>query len=513
MGYCPESSSYRIWDKQKKKIVLSRDVKFDENTQKVRKSHNSGNSENSDISKYSASSNSDIREVEDPMEKYDRDSETAHEENTNLDEEMIGSYGFPQTRTGMKNNENSNSNSDWKTRFLDDSGSSDHEGVRKEIYSTSGSDSELTDSSSITASDMGNVKDKSKELEIKPPTPKKLSPKVKKTVTRTSTQVTRPPVPHYSASDQLKAQTHIIEVGDEPQTWNEMINSSDKELWMDAAKDEMKSLEKMKTWELVPRTPDMSVVKCKWIFKIKYDGNGNVERHKARLVAKGFTQKHGIDYTETFSPVVRFETLRYLFAIAASNNWNIQQMDVKTAFLNGELNETIYMEQPEGFVKDRGKVCLLKKSLYGLKQAPRCWNEKFRNFMKISKFSQSTADPCLFILHEKDEMVVVALYVDDLVITGNEKLIKWTKSKLSEHFDMKDLGDIKYILGIQVSRDSNGIYLSQSTFVTRVLEKFNMSECKPNGTPAIAPTKDDSELFTDSTLYMQAVGSLNYLAT
>lgn len=382
--------------------------------------------------------------------------------------------------------------------------------------SSSESDLENIGSSSTTIPHHRKEKDKvdtMKKTEIKPPTPEKLTPKVKKTATRTSTRVTRPPVPHYSATEQLKAQTHIIEIGDEPQTWKEMVESPEKDLWMKAAKEEMDSLTKMQTWELVPRTAIMSIVKSKWIFKIKYDGNGNVERYKARLVAKGFTQKHGIDYQETFSPVVRFETIRYLFAIAANRNWNVQQMDVKTAFLNGELTETIFMEQPEGFIKDRGKVCLLKKSLYGLKQAPRCWNEKFRNFMKTSKFSQSTADPCLFILHHNNEMVIVALYVDDLVITGDENLITWTKSILAKKFDMKDLGDIKYILGIQVSRDANGIYLSQSTFITKTLEKFSMSDCKPNVTPAIMPVMDQSELLPDGNQYMQAVGSLNYLAT
>ena len=125
----------------------------------------------------------------------------------------------------------------------------------------------------------------------------------------------------------------------------------------------------------------------------------------------------------------------------------------------------------------------------------------------------STADPCLFILHEKDKMVIVALYVDDLVITGDDSLIKWTKTILAKQFDMKDLGDIKYLLGIQITRDQSGIYLSQSTFITKILEKFNMSNCKPNVTPAINPTVDESEKLVDTIPYMQAIGSLNYLAT
>ena len=137
-------------------------------------------------------------------------------------------------------------------------------------------------------------------------------------------------------------------------------------------------------------------------------------------------------------------------------------MDVKVAFLNGELEEEIYMEQPEGYVENPNMVCKLRKSLYGLKQSPRCWNAKFCDFMESQKFIRSEADPCLFIFREKSDMVLVALYVDDLVITGNEKLVTWTKSILSKNFEMKDLGDLRYILGIFVERDKNGIYLSQT---------------------------------------------------
>ena len=182
---------------------------------------------------------------------------------------------------------------------------------------------------------------------------------------------------------------------------------------MAAVNEEMKSLVDMDTWKLVPRPRNTPVVKNKWVFKIKTKSDGSVDRYKARLVAKGFTQTYGIDYGETFAPVVRFETIRYLMAFAVQNKLEIHNIDVKTAFLNGELDETIYMEQPEGFIKDRSQVCLLKKSLYGLKQSPRCWNKKFSKYILNSGFIQSNADPCLFIKRQNGEIQILAIYVDD----------------------------------------------------------------------------------------------------
>jgi hypothetical protein len=292
-----------------------------------------------------------------------------------------------------------------------------------------------------------------------------------------------------------------------------MLQCQDKELWLTAIKEEMESLHKMNTWQMVPRPADHPVVKNRWIFKIKTNSDGSIDRYKARLVAKGFTQTEGVDYFETFSPVVKFETLRFIISLAAERQWNINQMDVKTAFLHGDLEEEIYMEPPEGFPNKDNHVCRLQKSLYGLKQSPRCWNSKFTEFMKRNNFKQGDSDPCLFIKGVNKHMVIVGLYVDDLVITGSDTQIRSTKELLSKEFDMKDLGSLKYILGIEVNGDKGGYSLHQSKYINEILKRFSMEDCKPLHTPAITPPGIPTEEFPDTSKYQQAVGSLNYLAT
>ena len=306
----------------------------------------------------------------------------------------------------------------------------------------------------------------------------------------------------------------MVSLYNEPHTWREMLNSPDKQLWLNAVKDELDSLATMKTWELVPRPGDKPVVRNRWIFKIKTKLDGTIDRYKARLVAKGYTQTKGIDYEETFSPVVKYETLRYLIALSAEKQWHIHQMDVKTAFLHGDLEELIYMEQPEGHITDPSKVCLLRKSLYGLKQSPRCWNKKFTQFLFAAKFKQSKADPCLFLREQSDGLVlVIAIYVDDLLITGNSELFGNIKSQLAKSFAMTDLGPLTHILGMTVVRTSSGTYIHQQKYITRLLETFNMKDCKALDTPAIVPPNAASPALGRDIPYMEAVGSLNYLAT
>ncbi|KAL0412930.1 UNVERIFIED_CONTAM: Retrovirus-related Pol polyprotein from transposon TNT 1-94 [Sesamum radiatum] len=211
--------------------------------------------------------------------------------------------------------------------------------------------------------------------------------------------------------------------------------------------EEISSLMKNKTWTLVPKPKNTSIVDCKWLFKIKQENEST--RYKARLVAKGFTQKEGIDFTEIFSPVVKYTTVRIILALTAHFNWELKQMDVKTAFLHGDLDETIYMSQPDGFLSDKhpDHVCLLKKSLYGLKQFLRQWNKKFDMFMQSLSFQRSAFDPCLYFKYYSDIPVFLVLYVDDMLIASSSiSLIVELQNNLSKNFEMKDLDDAKKIL-------------------------------------------------------------------
>ena len=279
---------------------------------------------------------------------------------------------------------------------------------------------------------------------------------------------------------------HIDDI--EPLTYNDAISRDDSEEWLGAMKSELQSMEDNQVWDLVDLPDGVKPVKNKWVFKRKTDMDGNLTVYKARLVAKGFTQVEGIDYDETFSPVAKFQSIRILLAIAAYHDYEIWQMDVKTAFLNGVLDEDVYMVQPDGFVdpKQAGKVCKLKKSIYGLKQASRSWNIRFDDEIKKLGFMRNPKEPCVYKKLSGSIVVFLVLYVDDILLIGNDiPMLESIKSSLSRVFSMKDLGEATYILGIRIYRDRSKrlIGLSQSTYIGKVLERFNMQDSKKGFLP------------------------------
>ena len=243
----------------------------------------------------------------------------------------------------------------------------------------------------------------------------------------------------------------------EPQTMEEALSSDHAKEWKEAADSEYESLIENETWELVELPSGRKPIGCKWVFKVKHGSNGKVERFKGRLVAKGYDQKYGIDYDETFSPVVRFSSIRALIALAVQNGMLLHQMDVVTAFLNGKLDEEIYMQQPKGYIRfgEEHLVCKLKKSLYGLKQSPRCWNKVFQEYLESIGFKQNTADPCVFC-RTVGTMAVIAVYVDDLILsTKTSQEMQEAKESLQARFKMKDMGKLHYCLGISIEQDED----------------------------------------------------------
>ncbi|KMQ86264.1 retrovirus-related pol polyprotein from transposon tnt 1-94, partial [Lasius niger] len=191
------------------------------------------------------------------------------------------------------------------------------------------------------------------------------------------------------------AEVNLLEV-DAPRSYNEAIQSAEKAHWQEAMQEEMTSLKKNLTWILVKLPAGRKPITNRWVYRIKRKTDGEISRYKARLVVRGFSQREGLDYNETFSPVGRFDTIRLVLSIAANEHLELAQFDVKTAFLNGVIEEEIYMMPPEGFDDNSGRVCKLQKSLYGLKQSPRCWNLRFKQVLLDFKLNESTADPCLF---------------------------------------------------------------------------------------------------------------------
>jgi hypothetical protein len=218
------------------------------------------------------------------------------------------------------------------------------------------------------------------------------------------------------------------------------------------------------------------VVSSKWIFKIKHVADGSIDKYKARFISHGFSQKEGIDYEETFSLVARYTSIRTIIALATKMKWKLHQMDVKTTYLNGVLEEEVYIEQPQGFEVENRKthVCKLKKALYGLKQAPGAWYGRIDNFLTSLGFTKSKVDSNLYFKVMNDELVILLMYVDDLLLTGEEKIIIECKKKITAEFEVKDLGLMHYFLGLEVSQSLERIFLNQGKYAVEILKRFDM---------------------------------------
>ena len=320
-------------------------------------------------------------------------------------------------------------------------------------------------------------------------------------------------------SAELLAAAASAAVGRDPASYHEAMGAADAAEWAAACEYEMDALSKNGTWELVDLPPSRKAVKSKWVFKLKADG-----RFRARLVAKGFTQVPGIDFDETFSPVARFESLRLLLALAALEDWEIHQMDVKSAFLNGVLDEEIYMEQPQGFIVtgQETKVCRLKKAIYGLKQASRAWNLQFHGVLSTLGFKRTHADAGIYVCHQHGGvgLLVVVLYVDDITIMGSSlEDVRQLKANLSSRYEMTDLGEIQSYLGMRICRDRSRkrIEIDQAGYIKDVLDRFGMADANPHPTPL--PTGADVHLVkfdaqaasADIKHYQSLIGSLLYV--
>ena len=255
---------------------------------------------------------------------------------------------------------------------------------------------------------------------------------------------------------------------------------------MEAVNDEIKSLNANNTWEIVDTPHNTNIVNCRWVFAIKTDKFGNLSKYKARLVAKGFTQEFMVDYNETYAPVARIPTFRMMMAFANQNSLFVHHMDVKTAFLNGELDTEIYMKIPPGIEHPPNKVCKLKKSIYGLKQSARLWYEKFDKVIKKFGFRSSHLDNCLYVREGQTikDTIYIVLYVDDMVIiTGNIENLNLLKQYIMNAFEMKDLKDIELFLGMRITRTEDSIAIDQTSYIKTVLEKFKMTNCNPVNIP------------------------------
>ena len=317
-----------------------------------------------------------------------------------------------------------------------------------------------------------------------------------------------------------------VSAPNEPKTYQEAINSPEADHWRKAMDDEINSLQTMKTWRVVPRPADRKTIESKWVYKLKYNADGEIARYKARLVAKGYTQVNGLDYNETYAPVTRLETIRLLFGLAVEKDWEIRQIDVKTAYLHGDLDEEIYMEPPEGLDIPDGMVLRLDKAIYGLRQAGRQWYLKLKSVLVEMGFKQIVNDPHTFIIHRQEgdikETLVVPIYVDDLLPVGDKYLADCFEAGIAKHFDVTILGDASYFLGIRVQRerdpDSRGLSLDQAQFTKTILERRDHDPTRITSTPLsslekLVPNTEPVESANRKTVkqYQSDIGSLMYL--
>jgi hypothetical protein len=317
---------------------------------------------------------------------------------------------------------------------------------------------------------------------------------------------------------------------DAPNTVNEALRSPDRTHWQQAMEVEMLAHISNGTWDLVELPEDRKVIGSRWVFIVKRNADGSIDKYKARLVAQGFTQMPGVDYDQTFSPATRLATLRVVLVKAALNGEYIETIDISNAYLNGEIEKEyeVYMRQPPGF-EQRGPngekwVCRLRKGLYGLKQSGRLWNQKLTGELERIGFHAIKSDPAVYIMEKEGVRIIMPVFVDDITITSKDRSqIQWVKDSLAKVFKLKDLGPTKFLLGIQIDYDQAKctIALSQRQYILDILTRFKMSDCSPVSTPMdpgsgsrlrkYVPDPDKPEDMS-KVPYMSAVGALMYLA-
>ncbi|KAJ9561572.1 hypothetical protein OSB04_006732 [Centaurea solstitialis] len=287
--------------------------------------------------------------------------------------------------------------------------------------------------------------------------------------------------------------------------------------WVSSMQEELAEFIRNNVWLLVPRPRKRTIIGSKWIFRNKLDEIGTIIRNKARLVAQGYRQEEGIDYDETFAPVARLEAIRLFLAFAAHMNFKVYQMDIKNAFLNGKLNEEVYVAQPPGFVDPKfpDHVYKLNKALYGLKQAPRAWYDTLSTFLLSKGFVRGKIDSTLFLKKYPKHILLVQIYVDDIIFgSTNPKLCEKFELLMKSEYKMSMMGELTFFLGLQIKQSEKGIFINQGKYVHEMLKKFDLTSCTPMKTPMAPPLsldKDSKGKPVDVTLYRGMIGSLLYL--
>ncbi|CAM8937170.1 unnamed protein product [Rhodiola kirilowii] len=291
------------------------------------------------------------------------------------------------------------------------------------------------------------------------------------------------------------------------------------EYWVLARHEELEEFARNDVWDFVPRPDGVNVIGTKWIFKNNSNATGNITRNKAHLVAQGYTQIEGINFDETLAPVTRLEAIRLLPALACHLKFRLVQMEVRSTFLNGFLNEEVYVAQPKGFEDPHhpAHVYRLKKALYGLKQAPRAWYERLTVLLVDHGYVRGGVDKTRFVKHTRSDCIIAQIYVDDIVFGSNtQKLVDQFVEQMQKEFTMSMVGEMNYFLGLHVMQKDDGIFISQSKYAKNLIKKFDLEKASHKRTQAathLKITKDDAGTKVDQTMYRRMIGSLLYLTS
>ncbi|KAJ0912392.1 putative RNA-directed DNA polymerase [Helianthus annuus] len=516
IGYSNEKKGYKLWNLEKRDIIFSRDVRFYESIFPFKSSVEKDIHVSKDINNlnfFNLYEQSDLKHSKGLGNPYDekgvdhnKDSSVRESQQSNRDYEATAdkagdqpssSQFFDRTLETDEPPQSSRTNSDLDR--------AEHEHVEHEIDNLSEgipeSQNTETNNPVLRRSTRSSVLPKRLDDFI-------IEGKVKYGLEKV--------VNYTNLTKENICFTSVLNKSVEPRFYHEACKDPN---WVSAMNAEIEALNRNNTWDLVELPHDRKPIGCKWIFKIKYKSSGEIERYKARLVAKCYSQREGIDFDETFSPVVKMITVRSVITLAVYNSWKIYQLDINNAFLYGDLVEDVYMKLPEGyFDQNDTRVCKLNKSLYGLKQAPRMWNAKLVSVLYELGFVQSKCDHLMFVKSVDSVFIVLLVYVDDILITGNnENEIENVKSYVQSKFKIKDLGTLKYFLGIEVLSVSGGLCLSQRKYCLELLAEYGMSGCKPVHNPieqnhvVTALCDKECDNFVNVTGYQRLIGKLIYL--
>ena len=454
LGYNENSPTYRLWDNTAHKIIDSRSVAWDEEKLGWGVTSKAGNGGNVETSSFPTSVNPNIPlDSDEPVITIERQDDREARENDSSNEQSIAVNNPPSSRPKPRNS-------------------------------------------------VGRAKDSMERLQrqignrLRPgiadphPSPYSAHP---------DTQDADVDPADLLPLSSLLEEANFASLTADPRNYQEAMNRPDKAKWVGALESEMTSIKKAGTYTVVTRPLHRNVIGCMIVWKTKIGADGVIIKYKARMiVAKGCAQKYGVDYEETYAPVVRYSSLRMIIALAANYNWEIHHMDVKSAYLNGDLEEEIYMEQPEGVPREnfKGKedwVCLLHKALYGLKQAGRTWHTKIDSTFKSRGLIPLLSDQCVYLRRSGNSIVIVALYVDDILLVSSDMAeLNTLKGELSATYEMEDLGEAKYILGIEITRDRKArtITITQPAYIKAVVDR-HLTNVEPDDRPISTPMSTD----------------------